>query len=284
MRLNGVVINADSLQVYAALPILTAQPSAKIQAVCPHRLYGYLPPDEALTAAGWASAARQEIEAAWGQGRLPILAGGSGLYLEALLEGLAVMPEIPAEFRRQAAAERERLGAEEFYRQLVGDDPLAARVHQSDTQRVLRAREVWLATGRSLYTWHAGAQNAWLDCLRIAVLPERAMLYEACNQRFMAMLATGAVEEVAAFRQQGVSSPVTRALGYAEIAHYLDGRLDRAAMISQAQAATRHYAKRQNTWFKNRFSLEDTYLVDSPVTEAEVDKLIKDLPQINHLC
>ncbi len=276
--MNGIVINADSLQVYDALPILTAQPGRDIQAACPHHLYGYLPAEKTLTAADWASLARQEISAAEAEGKLPIVVGGSGLYLEALLQGLATLPEIPAQFRSLAAAEREALGAAEFYRQLIADDPLAVRLHQRDSQRVLRAREVWLATGRSLYAWHlAAADNSALKCLRIAVLPERGELYDACNQRFLMMLDRGAIEEVDEFRRGSIASPVTRALGYTEIALYLEGQLDRTAMIAQAQAATRHYAKRQNTWFKNRFSHPDTVRVASLATSTAIEKVMHDL-------
>jgi tRNA dimethylallyltransferase len=285
-RLDGVVINADSLQVYAALQILTAQPDAVIQARCPHRLYGYLPAGEALTAASWAEAARQEIEAATLQGKMPIVVGGSGLYLEALLEGLAALPPISPVFRQQAEQELESLGQAEFYGRLREADPLAARLHPGDTQRILRAREVWLATGKSLYAWHEAAQRTAeqaTDWRRIAVLPERTALYQACNERFLAMLAAGAIDEVRTFAAQGIASPVTRALGYAQIVDYLEGKLDRAAMIEQAQAATRHYAKRQNTWFKNRFSQPSTILTGTPSAAIAAEKIVNDLRKINDL-
>jgi tRNA dimethylallyltransferase len=267
-----VVINADSLQVYAALPLLTAQPDAAMQAACPHRLYGYLPPTEALTAVSWAAAARQEIAAARADGLVPVLVGGSGLYLEALLEGLSAVPTVAPAFRQQAARELAEMGPAEFHRQLVTADPPAVRLHPSDTQRVLRAREVYLATGRSLSAWQAAGQDAGIECRRIAVLPERAALYTACNQRFLAMLDAGAIDDVQAFQQQAIASPVTRALGYAEITQYLAGEIDRLAMIGLAQAATRHYAKRQNTWFKNRFSQSDTYRLAALSTDVEIEK------------
>ncbi|HUL08944.1 MAG TPA: tRNA (adenosine(37)-N6)-dimethylallyltransferase MiaA [Candidatus Acidoferrum sp.] len=252
---GGAVINADSLQVYRELPVLTAQPTAAACAAAPHRLYGFLPATERSSAARWAASARAEIDAAAAQGRLPIVVGGTGLYLRALQHGLAPVPEIPAAVRSAAKERLVTLGKAAFHAELVRRDPaMAARVQPSDAQRMVRAWEVLEATGRSLADWQA-RQEGPIDgprFLTFVLMPERAALYAACDTRFRAMVEQGALGEAAALRDLDPGLPAFKALGLRELIAHLRGESTLEAAIAAAQQATRRYAKRQMTWFRNQ--------------------------------
>ncbi|MDO8608294.1 MAG: tRNA (adenosine(37)-N6)-dimethylallyltransferase MiaA [Phaeospirillum sp.] len=259
---DGVVINADSMQVYGGLPILTAQPSAQDQAELPHRLYGVLPPSAACSAARWRDMAAAEMEAAWGEGLLPIVVGGTGLYLRSLMQGLSPIPEIPDEVRAGVRRRLAELGNVAFHAHLTGRDRvMAARLAVGDSQRMVRALEVVEATGRSLADWQAqpaegGVKAAWHI---LALLPERDRLYAACDGRFKAMVAAGALDEARAVMALGLASslPAMKALGLRELAAALAGEVDLAAAIASAQQATRNYAKRQCTWFRHQLNASD---------------------------
>ena len=202
---NGVVINADSMQVYRELDIITARPGAEDLAKAPHRLYGVLSGAERCSAARWREMALAEIEAAFAKEQLPILVGGTGLYLRTLEEGLAPVPEIPDTVRRDTWAHFDAVGPERFHRELAQRDPeMAARLNIGDTQRLLRAWEVFEATGMSLADWQARqsesteALDPRLSLLKLAVVPPREAVYARCDARFEAMAAQGAIEEVKA--------------------------------------------------------------------------------------
>jgi tRNA dimethylallyltransferase len=251
---NGVIVNADASQVYADLRLLSARPSAAEEALAPHRLYGIIDGREACTAARWAGLAKAEIEAAWAAGRLPILVGGTGLYLRTLLEGISPVPPVAAAVRAAVRA----LDAPAVRAALVAEDPaMAAWLHPNDRQRNARALEVWRATGRSLGDWQAqttggiGAVVA-LDA-QVVSLP-RGTLYARCDARASAMLELGAVDEVAALvaRRLPADAPVMKALGVRPIALLLAGEIDRAQALAALQQETRNYAKRQQTWFANQ--------------------------------
>lgn len=267
-RLEGVVINADSMQVYEDLQILTARPGPAALAQAPHRLYGVLPGREACSAGRWRGLALEEIEAALAAGRQPILVGGTGLYLKALREGLAELPDVPAAHRAAAQARHAELGGEAFRAHLAERDPESARrLHPSDRQRLIRAWEVLEATGRPLSAWQAGetlsaAPYRFLD---VVVLPPRQDLYAACDGRFAAMLEAGALDEVRSLLAQGLSPnlPVMKALGVAELAAHLRGEITLEAAVSQAQQATRRYAKRQITWLRTQGPLAGCGLGDA---------------------
>jgi tRNA dimethylallyltransferase len=256
---DGVVINADSMQVYRELPILTAQPSAEAQALAPHRLYGFVPAAERCSVARWRAAAQQEISAALGEGRLPVVVGGTGLYLRALIEGLAPIPDIPAELRAAAQERLAELGPAGLHAELARrDPPMAARLGPTDRQRLLRAWEVLEATGRSLADWQrqpgAGLAAEGLPLVRLALLPGREALYAACNARFEAMLERGGLAEAAAVAALRLDPdlPAMKALGVRELlAHLRDERVLPEA-VAAAQQATRNYAKRQMTWLRHQ--------------------------------
>lgn len=262
-ELGGVVINADSMQVYAGLPILTAQPSDADQAEAPHRLYGILSPAEICSAARWRDLAAAEMEAAWGAGRLPIVVGGTGLYIRSLMRGLSPIPDIPDPIRNAARARMAEMGNAAFHAALAERDPvMAARLEVGDSQRLSRAWEVLEATGRSLAEWQAepmtgGVPAHWFT---IALLPERDRLYAACDRRFRAMVKAGALDEAAAVARLGLDPalPAMKALGLRELTAYLAGEMALETAIAAACQATRNYAKRQRTWFRHQLNASET--------------------------
>jgi tRNA dimethylallyltransferase len=255
--LDGVVINADSMQVYCELPVLTAQPTAGDRARAPHRLYGTLPAAERCTAGRWRTLALSEIAVALAACRLPIVVGGTGLYLKALMDGLSSVPPVPPEVRAAAAARHAELGSAAFHAELARLDPvMAARVAPGDSQRVRRAYEVMRATGRSLAGYQATNERAPYRFLPLLFLPPREILYAACDARCRRMLESGALEEVAALRALRLDPglPALKALGVRELGALLSGEIGRTDALLMFQRATRQYAKRQYTWFRNQLS------------------------------
>ncbi len=257
-RRNGTVINADSMQLYAGLPILTAAPGPDDMARAPHRLYGVVPPSERMSVARWRDMALAEIHAAHAAGRLPILVGGTGLYIKALTDGLSTIPEVPAPVRAAALALRAEIGTPALHARLAARDPeTAAVLNPGDTARVLRAWEVLEATGRPMADWRRGGGEGpppGLDLLLLVVEPLRDRLYAACDARFDAMLARGALEEVRALAALGLDPdlPAMKALGVPELLAYLRGEVSLEAAAAKARQHTRNYAKRQTTWFRNQ--------------------------------
>jgi tRNA dimethylallyltransferase len=252
---GGTVINADSMQVYRDLPVLTAQPSAAARARAPHRLYGVLPADERCTVGRWRALAQAEIAAAHDDGRLPIVCGGTGLYLKALMQGLAPIPDVPPPIRAATAARHAALGAERFHAELAQLDPvMAARLAPGDTQRVRRAHEVITATGRSLAAYQAETDGASGDFITLLLMPPREVLNAACARRCQAMMDGGALEEVQALLARNLAPdlPAMKALGVRELARHLRGELDRGEALALFRQATRQYAKRQYTWFRHQ--------------------------------
>ncbi len=256
--LGGTIINADSMQVYRDLAVLTARPGAAELARVPHRLYGVIDAAEACSAGRWRALALGEIAAAREAGRVPVLSGGTGLYLRALLDGLAPVPPVPAALREEARSLHARLGGEAFRRALAARDPDAAqRLSPGDTQRLIRAYEVVAATGRPLAEWRRGqGPAAGPSAAAVVLLPPRAMLYAACDARFLAMMERGALAEVEALLARGLDPalPAMKAVGVPELASLLAGRSSRQAAIAAAQQATRRYAKRQYTWFRHQIA------------------------------
>jgi tRNA dimethylallyltransferase len=258
-EVGGIVINADSMQIYRDLPILTAQPDAASMAAVPHRLYGILPLDDPATAARWAELAAREIQTAWEAGRPPFLVGGTGLYLKALLEGFAPIPEIDPSHRAEAQALLAELGASGLHARLQTQDPeTAAKLRPSDSQRLMRAWEVLNATGKPLAWWQKQPSTPPLPvaALSFVTTPARERLYAACDDRLITMVAKGAVQEVAAARQAYPAADQDqagfKALGFRELARHLDGELSLEDAVAAAQQATRNYAKRQGTWFRRQ--------------------------------
>jgi len=251
---DGVVINADSAQVYRDLRRVTARPDAAEEARIPHRLYGTRDGADSCSAADWAADAKAAIAEAHAAGRLPILAGGTGLYLRTLIEGIAPVPEIDPEVRRAVRA----LGAGEAHAALVAEDKeAAARLKPGDRTRIARALEVVRSTRRTLKAWQAekhGGIGGEVALRPLILLPPRDWLHARCDARFAAIFSDEGMEEVRRLlaRHLPALAPVMRAIGVREIAAFLHGETSRAEALAAGRAATRQYAKRQYTWFRRQ--------------------------------
>ena len=248
------MINADSAQVYADLAVLSARPTEAEMHGVPHRLFGVWDGAQACSAAEWAAAAAAEIAAAHMAGALPILVGGTGLYIRTLLDGIAPIPTIDPEIRTEVRA----LPTPVAYAALQAEDPArAARLAPADSQRIARALEVIRSTGRTLGDWQQQLTGGIADKITLApliLLPDREATLARCDARFSAMLASGAIDEVQALtaRRLDPDLPVMRAIGVPEIAAHLAGTITLAEAEASGQLATRQYAKRQFTWLRNQ--------------------------------
>jgi tRNA dimethylallyltransferase len=253
---SGTIINADSQQIYRDLKILSARPDAAAMRRVPHRLYGFLDAAERGSVAIWRDRALAEIAAAHTAGSLPLLVGGTGLYLRALQRGLAPVPAIPATIRAEAAELYDELGGAEFRERLAALDPAAAsRLPAGDRQRLLRAWEVVRATGRSIGEWQQRAHgSAPLRFATVLIMPPREVLYAACDRRFASMIAEGALDEAAALMALALRAdlPAMKGVGVPELLRHLRGEISLEDAIALAQRATRRYAKRQMTWFRHQ--------------------------------
>ncbi|MGB3378574.1 MAG: tRNA (adenosine(37)-N6)-dimethylallyltransferase MiaA [Allopontixanthobacter sediminis] len=251
---KAAVINADSAQVYRDLQILSARPSEDDMRGTDHRLFGTWDGAKPCSAGNWAEAAKREIADLHRDGGVPILVGGTGLYLRTLLDGIAPIPEIDPHIRAEVRA----LPQVEARRVLLDEDPhAAAKLAPADNSRTSRALEVVRSTGKPLHHWQqyqVGGIGGAIDLHPLILLPDRTVLYDRCDSRFAAMLEAGAAEEVEALvaRNLDPALPVMRAIGVREIASWLRGDLSEEAMITAGQLATRQYSKRQYTWFRNQ--------------------------------
>ena len=272
---NIVIINADSAQVYSDLPVLSAQPSPKEQASVPHRLFSYLDGTTACSAARWAADAKVAIAEAHDAGALPVLVGGTGLYMRTLLDGIAPIPEVDPNLREAVRA----LPITEAYAALSAKDPVvAAALSPNDGSRIARALEVVESTGRSIADWRqekSGGISSDVELTPMLLLPPRDWLYRRCDARFDAMLANGAVEEVQSLLQRNLpaDAPVMRAIGVPEIAAMLTGAISQEEAATLGKTATRQYAKRQFTWFRNQapagWARWDSEINDSNIVKIE---------------
>lgn len=251
---NGVIVNADSAQIYGDLPILSAAPGADDLARAEHRLYGVQDGALPCSAAEWTSLAKAEIAAIHKEGRLPILVGGTGLYLRTLLDGIAPVPEIDSAVRAEVRAANVR----DNYRRLSEADPAAAAaLNSADRTRVARALEVVLSSGRTLAQWQERSEGGIGDEVALKaliLLPPRDWLYRRCNERFLAMVEAGALGEVAGLLKRGLSPtlPIMRAIGVRELGVHIGGEISLDEAIAAGSQATRNYAKRQYTWFAHQ--------------------------------
>jgi tRNA dimethylallyltransferase len=257
-KLGGVIVNADSMQVYRDLRIITARPMPQEEARVPHRLYGHVDAAENYSVGRWCrdvGAALAEIAA---EGRVPILVGGTGLYFKALTSGLAAVPPIPADIRSHVRGRLQSEGIAPLYAELMQCDPATAhRLMPLDRLRITRALEVMLATGRSLTDWHRDGQPALVEAARAAKLfltCERKQLVARIDQRFAAMLEAGALNEVRALeaRQLDPLLPAMKAHGVPLLIRHLKGEISLDEAAAGAVMDTRRYAKRQVTWFRNQ--------------------------------
>lgn len=275
-RLDGVVINADSMQVYQGLRVLTARPSPADEARVPHRLYGILDPAERCSAGRWRELAVAEIAAAYAAGRRAIVTGGTGFYIEALTRGLSPIPDPPPEVLAETEALCSELGVPAFAAELARHDArAAARIGARDRQRLIRAWAVYRATGRPLSHWQAlPPEPAPFPHTALWLNPPRDTLYECCNRRLEAMLAEGALQEVEALlaRELDPDLPAMKALGVPDLAAYLRGTMSLEEALAAAQRATRRFAKRQLTWFRHR--LPEALRIDAQFSESFLEEIL----------
>jgi tRNA dimethylallyltransferase len=271
-----VIINADSAQVYANLPILSAQPTQAEMVSAPHSLFGFLDGATACSAADWANAAKVEIEAAHAAGKLPVLVGGTGLYLRTLLYGIAPVPAIDPDVRSLVRG----LDTATAHAKLLQEDAqAAAALHANDDTRIKRALEVKLSSGRSITEWRKslkGGIAANIVLRPILLLPPRDWLHARCDARFIQMFETGAIEEVEALLSLNLpaESPVMRAIGVPEITALLNGEIGRSEAIARGQVATRQYAKRQYTWFRNQ-SPDDWPKEEQALNDSIIQNIVR---------
>lgn len=250
----SVVINADSAQVYQDLQILSARPSTSDMEAISHQLYGYIDGGESCSAARWAEDAKQVINEAHERQELPILVGGTGLYVQTLLDGISPIPEIDPAIR----GDIRQWETEDAYQALMVEDQFAAtRLNPNDRNRIQRALEVVRSTGKPLHHWHqnkVGGIGEQINLRAVVLLPPREWLYERCDRRFDLMLDAGAISEVQTLLNRNLPDdcPIMRAIGVPEIRALLTGEIDKETAIDWAQMATRRYAKRQFTWFRNQ--------------------------------
>jgi tRNA dimethylallyltransferase len=259
-RSGGIIVNTDAMQVYDVLRVVTARPGQAETALAPHRLYGEVPPAVRYSTGTWFDAAQKLIHDEEKHHQPLIFVGGTGLYFEALINGVAEVPPIPAEITRQVEAEIEGLDAKNRAQLIAERDPqMAARLKAPDPQRVIRALAVLKATGRSLASFQDEGQTGLLEDFaveRIVLNPDREVLRARIAQRFKTMFSSGAVEEVEALLALRLdpSLPAMKAIGVPEIGGWLAGRLSREQAVELATIATRQYAKRQRTWFRARMA------------------------------
>jgi tRNA dimethylallyltransferase len=257
--LDGLIVNADAMQVYAELEILSARPAHEDVRLAPHRLFGHVPARQAYSVSRWLADAREALDEAWGQGRAAVVVGGTGLYFRGLEQGLADVPDVPPEIRarwRRALAER---GSQALHEELTSRAPdEGRRLRPSDGQRIVRALEVLEATGEPLAAHHAkgAAMSPLADAAvsRIAIVPVRDALYRRCDARFVQMMEQGALDEVKRLMALDLDPalPAMRAIGVRALVRHLAGDIDLDEAMRIAQRETRNYAKRQLTWLRHQ--------------------------------
>lgn len=257
-RHDGVVVNADSMQVYDTLRVLTARPSEEEMQGVPHHLYGHVPAGAAYSTGGWLRDVSALLPTLRAAGRLPVFVGGTGLYFKALTGGLSDMPEIPEALRKALRSRLLEEGTDGLYAELAVADPaMAANLNRQDGQRIVRALEVMKATGRSIADFQGQSGPVIIDAAqarKIVVLPDRAVLHQRINGRFEKMLQQGAEDEVRALLALDLpaEAPVMKAIGVSQITAMVRGEMTRDEVLEKGAAATRQYAKRQMTWFRNQ--------------------------------
>jgi tRNA dimethylallyltransferase len=291
-RLGGTVINADSMQVYAGLEVLTDQPGAAQRARAPHRLYGLLDAADGCSAGRWRDMALTEIAASLAERRPPVVVGGTGLYLKALMEGIAPIPEVPPTVRAEMRARHDEIGDAAFHAAWIRRDPESfatigatdtqrmLRAGATDTQRMLRAAEVLEATGQSLSKWQRAPVDGpppGMGFRSVLLMPPRAEIYDAIEQRFQRMLATGAVAEAERLAARGLDPglPAMKALGVAQLIAAAEGRMTIEAAAEKAVTATRNYAKRQETWFNGQMIAD--MMVSEKFSERNLVRIFSDI-------
>ena len=265
-KFKGVIINADSVQIYREIKVLSGRPTSDDYRQAPHRLYGVMSIFKPCTLGIWRKMALETIKECDLSGHLPIICGGTGLYIKFLLNELSPIPDIPPSIKLEAREKLEELGNENFRELLLKNDPVSAcRIKLGDTNRLLRAWEVFRATTKPLSYWHeqsreTGSQDKFF---KVCLMPKREVLYSKCDKRFLDFVELGAIEEAEAlnFITASPELPASKTLGLLELIKYTKGELKLSEAIEQAQRTTRRYAKRQLTWFRHQF--DEDFLIQN---------------------
>ena len=276
--LGGEIVNADSMQIYQDLPILTAMPDAEDQAQVPHHGYGILDGAERCSVARWLNLTRDLVADIHARGKTPILIGGTGMYIRAAIEGISPIPEIAPQYRDAASVQYDDMGGAAFRQALAEKDPaLAARLNDGDRQRLIRGMEVVLATGRPLSQWQSIPLQGQIkaDFTTVIIMPPRHELYDAINRRYPLMLEKGGIEEAQQLMVRGLdpSLPLMKAVGLPPVLAHLRGEIDAETMVTLSCQDSRRYAKRQITWFNNQ--LQANFCEDSSYFEQFSESFIK---------
>lgn len=257
-KLDGIIINADALQVYKELPILTSQPA---KSDIEHKLYGVLSIVDSCSAGIWANMAKSVIDEIITKGKTPVIVGGTGLYIKTLIYGIAEIPSISDKIKANVRNKFEELGKEKFYQELTKIDPLTLeKIRPSDKERMIRAMEVIKETGKSIMTWRLENKKTFFSPDHFEgyfLNPPRKIIYNNCNDRFLKMIDNGALEEVKSIKSLGLSnnSNAKKTLGFKELLAYLENQISKEEATQKAQQKTRNYAKRQITWFKHQLPI-----------------------------
>ena len=258
------IINADALQVYKGLPILSSQPNAQDQKIAPHFLYSYFKAEQSCSVGLWLELVKSTIEEVWQQNKIPLIVGGSGMYISKLIDGISEIPAIDEAIKIEVGELYKNLSHEEFIKNLVllGED--FDKLKNLDKQRLTRAYEVIKQTKKSIFWWQNQPTKKIFDSqifTHINLNPPREQLYKNCNSRFEIMLKSGVLEEVKALISKGLqdNSQITKTLGFLEIKDFLQEKIKRENMIEIASQKTRNYAKRQLTWFRHQFVEKNTF-------------------------
>lgn len=280
-RLGGEVVNADAMQLYHNLPILTAQPSERERQAVPHHLFGVWDGAQSGNLAEWKALADRQVRALLQAGKWPILVGGTGLYHQAFTLGLSPMPPVVPSVEAELRAGAETQSSAALYQSLQREDPQsAALLAPCDRQRILRALALWRSSGESWAKWrNKPRQGGWPDTKTLLLLPPRAPLYERINARFLAMMAAGALQEVERFMATAPppSSPLTRALGLRPLAAYLAGEIAYEDALAIAQRDSRRYAKRQMTWARHQMPATRQLLAEAGSLDDWLTEALEDL-------
>lgn len=263
---NGIIINADSMQIYDALPVLTARPTIEEQKIVPHKLYGTLQPNDKCTAARWQKMATDEINSAVENKQTPFIVGGTGFYIKALTDGLSPIPEIDETIRETLIRRQKEIGTHDIYNELKAIDPdIEGQIDEHNTQRVLRAAEVFEATGKSLAYWQKIPREKPPKHWKFQydfIIPERKTIIERINHRFDIMIEQGALDDVKQLDKQiqngtvSENAPIVVAHGFRALRRYLNGEFSFDEAADYTKTETRRYAKRQATWIRNQIKLQ----------------------------
>jgi tRNA dimethylallyltransferase len=280
-KFDGIIINCDSMQVYRELRIITARPSVADETNISHKLYGVISVKDLFSAGVWRSLAIAEILSCWKASKLPIITGGTGLYIKALMNGLTEIPKVSDKIRKEVIARHKKIGADAFHRELGQFDAVSAeRLNKADSQRVIRAFEVYIATNRSLSDWYkqqSTTESFSAHFQSIVFEPPRDVLYANCEKRFDWMIENGALDEVSTLMSINLDPghPPMKALGVPEIIAYLNGDWTLEDARNAGKLATRRYAKRQMTWFRNQ--IVQNYNVNAQYSNKMASKIFSNI-------